>query len=108
MSLSRLQVLPQGDPFPGGHRYRLQVQGTEAANALGGLELGRRENLPRSEASRLLHDIDWLVGKVADVPRESGFFLNSVAALDVQASAVTVEGECSPTGWRGPPRPRHG
>ena len=95
VSVGNVQFLFQDAPSPGGHRYRFEIRGAEAARALGKLPLGHRERLERREASSLMHMLDWLIAKVADVPRHGGYFLNTVDLLAVDGSAVVVEGQCS-------------
>jgi hypothetical protein len=95
VSVGSVNFLFQRAPLPGGHRYRFEIQGADAARALGKLPLGRRERLEQREASDLMEELDWLIAKVADVPRHGGYFLNTVDRLAVDAAAVVVEGRCS-------------
>ena len=88
--------------MPGGHRYRFEIRGTDAARALGNLPSGRREKLEHGEAMTLMHEIDRLIAKIADVPRDCDYFLNTVEVLEVDGSMVVAEGQCSVVLGRGP------
>jgi len=45
---------------------------------------------------RLMMQLDWLIAKIADVPRECEYFINTIDAIDASDDNVAFEGRCSP------------
>jgi len=94
-SASSVQFLYQSEPQPGGHRYRFVITGTRAARELGQLSAGRQELLERRQAERLMAELDWLISRVADVPRRGQYFINTIDELLVDDREVVLSGRCS-------------
>jgi hypothetical protein len=93
VSFLAVGVLHQRDPFPGGHRWWLGLQGPGAD---GLLEAPRGKHSPPSEedARRVLRSLDLFLQQF---PRENVLFLlNNVDLVETEEGRIHLAGVCSP------------
>lgn len=94
ISLGRTQCLRQRDPYPGGHRYRLVVEETQATKKLfTGVIPGTTPS--DQDEWAILRDINRLVRieKIEELPAD--FLLNSVDSFLRDGGRICIEGVCS-------------
>ena len=87
----------QDDPFPGGHRYTMRITDPEMIDYIKDEIQGcHRNNLPRSEASRLFNLIRIFVSFRYKRRDNTLFWANSIESLSFQSGEVVFSGICSP------------
>jgi hypothetical protein len=85
----------QDDPYPGGHRYEVVLQGGSTLDHLRGLPLDVTTRLPSDEAHTFLQRIYLTFDSPEEgIPWE--FVLNTVDTVRTKDGAVLISGECSP------------
>lgn len=98
LSVSAVQFLYQDMARPGGHDYRFIVEGPDALTETELAANQTKRSLGRREASRLMHNLDWLIPKVADVPRRCDYFINTIDEVDTRNGEIVIVGKCSAAG----------
>jgi hypothetical protein len=93
-SLTEVDALFQRDPYPGGHRFFLGLEGPKADQILLDVASGRFQPPTEDQARRVLSSLNIILQRV---PREGVvILLNSVDDLLVERGRVHVSGTCSP------------
>ena len=97
VSVGAVQFLFQHDPTPGGCTYRLILRDLKARRSVTVL-LGGAPVVPaaRGTIERLMAELDLAIARLADVPREAKYFINTVDRLkDLGEQGLAFHGRCS-------------
>ncbi|WP_030269642.1 hypothetical protein [Streptomyces sp. NRRL B-24484] len=94
ISLGHTQRLRQQSPYPGGHRYRVVIEGP-ATTGRWFTDVASETDLSDQDQWMILRGLDRVVGseKIEEVPAE--FLLNSVDSFVRDGDRICIEGVCS-------------
>ena len=93
-SLTDVEALFQHDPYPGGHRFFLKLEGPTAERIFPDLALGRFQPPAEDQVRRALSSLQIFLQRL---PREGVvMFLNTVDDMLLERGRVHLSGVCSP------------
>ena len=87
------------NPFPGGHRYRLQLSHSDTnQEVLGYAKFRSVTNPSESEARHWFFWLAHIVSRCCDPETAVGetFVLNNIESLELEDNGITLSGMCSP------------
>lgn len=94
-----LSIIPhaQGDPFPGGHVYKVNLYGTKLGDVCN-RKVGVYKKISNSEVDQLFSYIWYLFeNNVRKSGSEYGYILNTIERIEIAKDFMIIEGICSPS-----------